>query len=262
MDNHKTSSVFHQLWARSHKRMCEDGEVSIYLNSTLISLLYQQTEYLSALKSCQCCWCSHVFCWASLQHTVSQDKQETPAGLTIESRILDFERAKRTALLQQAERTCDAVAARHSAVLGRGGLPVQCVALSSPRPSALPIRTKRSGVHVSRCPHSDVPPLNVEAIDRNQRSPGGLDEEDDSFWNQVALGSQLAVLSCEEMETSTLSSVDSDMPGELRDLPLIRSPVDCTAFKPPTPPRARRRVSRLPVPSTHREEGKKKCRST
>ncbi|XP_044077544.1 uncharacterized protein LOC122887917 [Siniperca chuatsi] len=175
--------------------------------------------------------------------------------------------AERAALIQHAERLCAAVKARNDAVLERLGLSVLDVTLPSPQPPAFPRRgTKpsRRGRRIS--PLLDVSSLNVEDIDRNQKSPESLDEEDDSFWDKVLLGSQMAALTCKEAQMAnrdqsptvsissvySLSSVDTHTPNELRAISLIRNPVEFTTFKPtPPPPRAvplsRRRVSRLPV---------------
>nr|XP_033471266.1 crescerin-like protein che-12 [Epinephelus lanceolatus] len=153
------------------------------------------------------------------------------------------------------QKICAATKARNDAVLGRLGLPVQDVTLPSPRPPPFPKRSIRSPQRRRRnAPLSDVPRFNTEVIDRHQ-SPGSLDEEDDSFWEKVLLGSQMAALTCKEAQmadrdqssTSSLSSVDCQTPSELRAIALIEEPTT----PPPPPPRAvplfRRRMSRLPV---------------
>ncbi|XP_078026541.1 uncharacterized protein LOC117258111 [Epinephelus lanceolatus] len=179
---------------------------------------------------------------------------QNPDGSTSESSILDSQRAGRATLVRQAENLCTATKARNDAVLGRLGLPVQDVTLPSPRPPPFPKTSIRSPQRRRRiAPRSDVPRFNTEVIDRHQR-PGSLDEEDDSFWEKVLLGSQMAALTCKEAQmadrdqssTSSLSSVDCQTPSELRAIALIEEPTT-----PPLPRRAvplfRRRTSRLPV---------------
>ncbi|XP_049436911.1 uncharacterized protein LOC125891578 [Epinephelus fuscoguttatus] len=188
------------------------------------------------------------------QQTGSHSGHQNPDGSTSESSILDSQRAGRATLVRQAENLCTATKARNDAVLGRLGLPVQDVTLPSPRPPPFPKRSIRSPQRRRRiAPRSDVPRFNTEVIDRHQR-PGSLDEEDDSFWEKVLLGSQMAALTCKEAQmadrdqssTSSLSSVDCQTPSELRAIALIEEPTT-----PPPPRRAvplfRRRTSRLPV---------------
>ncbi|KAL7389512.1 hypothetical protein ABVT39_005534 [Epinephelus coioides] len=199
--------------------------------------------------------------------TGSHSGHQNPDGSTSESSILDSQRAGRATLVRQAENLCTATKARNDAVLGRLGLPVQDVTRPSPRPPPLPKRSIRSPQRRRRiAPHSDVPRLNTEDIDRHQ-SPGSLDEEDDSFWEKVLLGSQMAVLTCKEAQmadgdqspTSSLSSVDCKTPSELRAIALIEEPT--TPPPPPPPHRAvplfRRRTSRLPVLSAKQSGAEK-----
>ncbi|XP_059185571.1 TOG array regulator of axonemal microtubules protein 2-like [Centropristis striata] len=101
---------------------------------------------------------------------------------------------------------------------------------------------------------ADVP---LENIERNQKRPESLDEED-FFWDKVLLGSQKAVPRCEthrdRNQTASISSVlspspvDTHTPSELRDICFIE---DTFRLTPPPPPRAgplsRGRMSRLPV---------------
>ncbi|KAL7370614.1 hypothetical protein ABVT39_005831 [Epinephelus coioides] len=190
----------------------------------------------------------------SRAQTGSHSGHQNPDGSTSESSILDSQRAGRATLVRQAENLCTATKVRNDAVLGRLGLPVQDVTLPSPRPPPFPKRSIRSPQRRRRiAPLSDVPRFNTEIIDRHQ-IPGSLDEEDDSFWEKVLLGSQMAALTCKEAQmadrdqssTSSLSSVDCQTPSELRAIALIEEPTT-----PPPPRRAvplfRRRMSRLPV---------------
>nr|XP_033503004.1 uncharacterized protein LOC117269794 [Epinephelus lanceolatus] len=200
------------------------------------------------------------------RQTGSHSGHQNPDGSTNESSILDSQRAGRATLVRQAENLCTATKARNDAVLGILGLPVQDVTWPSPRPPPLPKRSIRSPQRRRKiAPRSDVPRLNTKDIDRHQ-SPGSLDEEDDSFWEKVLLGSQMAVLACKEAQmadgdqspTSSLSSVDCKTPSELRAIALIEEP---TTPPPPPPHRAvtlfRRRTSRLPVLSAEQSGAEK-----
>ncbi|KAL7395935.1 hypothetical protein ABVT39_025750 [Epinephelus coioides] len=200
----------------------------------------------------------HLLNLIDTPQTGSHSGHQNPDGSTSESSILDSQRAGRATLVRQAENLCTATKARNDAVLGRLGLPIQDVTLPSPRPPPFPKRSIRSPQRRRRiAPRSDVPRFNTEVIDRHQ-SPGSLDEEDDSFWEKVLLGSQMAALTCKEAQmadgdqspTSSLSSVDYQTPSELRAIALIEEPTTPLP-PPPPPPRAvplfRRRMSRLPV---------------
>ncbi|KAM7374291.1 hypothetical protein PAMP_006959 [Pampus punctatissimus] len=188
--------------------------------------------------------------------------QSRPDGFTSESRILDIQSAKTAALIQQAERLCTAEKARNNAVLERMGLCSQDVTHPSPQPP----RTPKSSSQGRRrlIPLRDVPHLKVEHLKRNHKSPEYLDvEEDDSFWDDVLLGSQIAAQQAAQKAdrgssptasisvVSSLSSVDTHTPSDLRAISLMGSPVEVTLLSPTPPPRVapitRRRVSRLPV---------------
>ncbi|XP_026184321.1 uncharacterized protein LOC113143076, partial [Mastacembelus armatus] len=182
----------------------------------------------------------------------SQCRQKNRVCSTSESRLMDIqmsERAKRAALTRHAEALCAAQKARDDAVLERLGLSVPDVILPSNQPPPVP-RINRKSPRGQR-----VSPV----FDDNHLH--GLDnEEDDSFWDEVQLGSQMAVLACQKAQmtdkdkspTASLYSLSSiDTPSELREISLIKSPTKMT----PTPPppqalpllRRERRVSRLPV---------------
>ncbi|XP_074507980.1 uncharacterized protein LOC141777537 [Sebastes fasciatus] len=194
------------------------------------------------------------------EKTGSLCRQDNPGGFNSKSRILDLERAeraKRAALTRHAEKMCTAEKARGDAVLERMGLSTQ-VTLPSPPPPALPRGYAKSKRRIS--PLLDVPRVNEEDINTNQRSRESLDEEDeDSFWNKVQVGGQMAALACEAdrdrspsssiSSVSCLSPVDTHTPRELRAICLFKDSFRPTP--PPLPPRAvplsRRRASRLPV---------------
>ncbi|KAM7374292.1 hypothetical protein PAMP_006960 [Pampus punctatissimus] len=200
--------------------------------------------------------------------------QSRPDGFTSESRILDIQSAKTAALIQQAERLCTAEKARNNAVLERMGLCSQDVTHPSPQPP----RTPKSSSQGRRrlIPLRDVPHLKVEHLKRNHKSPEYLDvEEDDSFWDDVLLGSQIAAQQTTQKAdrgssptasisvVSSLSSVDTHTPSDLRAISLMGSPVEVTLLSPtPPPPRVapitRRRVSRLPVFSSASGQSSKK----
>ncbi|KAM7374290.1 hypothetical protein PAMP_006958 [Pampus punctatissimus] len=189
--------------------------------------------------------------------------QSRPDGFTSESRILDIQSAKTAGLIQQAERLCTAEKARNNAVLERMGLCSQDVTHPSPQPP----RTPKSSFQGRRrlIPLRESPHLKVEHLKRNHKSPEYLDvEEDDSFWDDVLLGSQIAAQQAAQKAdrgssptasisvVSSLSSVDTHTPSDLRAISLMGSPVEVTLLSPtPPPPRVapitRRRVSRLPV---------------
>lgn len=165
-----------------------------------------------------------------------------------------MQRAKRAALTRRAERLCAERKARNDAVLERLGLSTHDVTLPSPQPPAFPRRSTKS------------PPRGRRL---GQMSPERSDdEEDDSFWDTVLLGGQMAALACEEARVVgrdkspsastgsvySFGSLDTRMPSELGAISLIGSSAEVTNFKPtppPPPPRAaplsRRRASRLPV---------------
>lgn len=157
--------------------------------------------------------------------------------------------------------------ARNDAVLGRLGLSRQDVTQPSPQPPHG--RNPKSFLRGRISPLLDVPHLNAEHLNRNQMSPESLDEEEDnSSWDKIFLGSQMAVHACKEAQMEardtsptasissvySLSSVDTHTPSELRAISLIGSPVEVTPLSPPCPrppprmnPLTRRRVSRIPV---------------
>lgn len=174
-----------------------------------------------------------------------------------------MQRAERAVLTQHAERLCTAGKAQNDAVLERLGLSVHDVTLPSCQPPAFPRRSAKPSLREGRIrPLLGVPRLNMEDIDRNQKSLEHLNEGDDFFWDKGLPGSQLPALACKEARVRhksptasvsaaySFSSVDSDTPRELRAIPLIVNPAEVTNFR-PTPPRAaplpRRRRSRLPV---------------
>lgn len=175
--------------------------------------------------------------------------------------MLDIERAKRAAITQCAERLCRATKARNDAVRERLGLSVQPD--PSPQPTFFPrmcLKSPRQGRRFRPL----LPPLNVEGIKRILGSPERL-EEDDSFWEKVLLGGQMA---CQEAQmadgdsptasfksTSFLSSVDAHPPTELRAISRIGSPVEATFTPPRAVPLFRSRVSHLPDSSKLKRAG-------
>ncbi|XP_042356730.1 crescerin-like protein che-12 [Plectropomus leopardus] len=190
----------------------------------------------------------------------SQNGQKTSNGFTTESSILDKERAGRAALTLHAEGLCAVEKALKDAVLERLGLSVQDIPLPSPQPpTTLPLRSTKSPWQRRRlAPLVGVTRLHVEDITKCQRSPTSLDdEEDDSFWDKVFLGGQMAACAIKEAQmaereaspTASLRSVDTCTPTELRAIPLIED-IPIRPTPPPTPralPPLRRRTSRLPV---------------
>lgn len=168
------------------------------------------------------------------------------------SRMLEIQRTERAAIAQRAERLCSVMKARSDAVRERLGLSLQPVGQPSPQPPS--VRRRSSILHDGGQRISPLlPHWTVEGIRRTQRS---VDEEDDSFWDGVLLGSPMADRvqspTTSIRSVSSLSSVDRHTPDELRAIWQIGSPVEATFT--PTPPRAvplsRSRVSRLPVLST------------
>ncbi|XP_070700144.1 uncharacterized protein [Pempheris klunzingeri] len=192
--------------------------------------------------------------------TGSQCGHESPDGFTSESRILHRQRAERAVLTQRAERLCAAENGQNDAVLERLGLSSHDVTVPSPQPPALPRKSPKTPQRERRLlPVLDAPRLSLENRNRNQRR-SECAGEDDSFWDKVLLGSQMAVLACEEAKMAdryrsptdsvySFSSVDAHTPSELRAMSLIRSPAEVTNVRTPpqTAPSYRRRLSRLPV---------------
>ncbi|XP_045897077.1 crescerin-like protein che-12 isoform X1 [Micropterus dolomieu] len=194
---------------------------------------------------------------------VIQCRQKNPDNFTSEARILDIQRDERAALTERTERLCAVTKARNYAVLKRLGLSVQDFTQPSPQPPAFPrksIKPSRREKRISCI--LDAPCLNMEDIDRNQKSPKGMDDEDDDCFRDTVLpGGQMTALLRKEAQTAdrdesltasiSLSSVDTLTPNELRAISLIGSPVELTTFKPIHAPQAvllsRRRASRLPV---------------
>ncbi|KAM7394983.1 hypothetical protein PAMA_006633 [Pampus argenteus] len=174
---------------------------------------------------------------------------------------LDIQTAKTAALIQHAERLCTLEKARNNAVLERMGLCRQDVTYPSPQPP----RTSKSSRPSRLDPLGDAPHLKIGHLKGNHKSPEYLDvEEDDSFWDEVLLCSQIAAQQAAQKAdrdssptasisvVSSLSSVDTHTPRDLRDISLMRSPVEVTLLSPTPPPLrvnpiTRRRVSRLPV---------------
>nr|XP_046266867.1 TOG array regulator of axonemal microtubules protein 1-like isoform X2 [Scatophagus argus] len=222
MDNQETSSIFHRFWQRSRSE-CEDAS-----------------------------------------QTGSQCRQENPVGFTSESRILDIERAKRAeraALMQHAERLCASVKARNDAVLERLGLFAKHATLPSAQPPAFPRRQAPSLRGRRLSPLSDASHFSVECINKNQQSSESSDEEEDdsSSCDLMLLSSEQAQVGDRESPAasirswSSLSSVDTHTPSDLRAIPLIASSVQVATFTPAPPQavlRSRSKVSRLPLLST------------
>ncbi|KAM7394984.1 hypothetical protein PAMA_006634 [Pampus argenteus] len=174
---------------------------------------------------------------------------------------LDIQTAKTAALIQHAERLCTLEKARNNAVLERMGLCRQDVTYPSPQPP----RTSKSSRPSRLDPLGDAPHLKIGHLKGNHKSPEYLDvEEDDFFWDEVLLCSQIVAQQAAQKAdsdssptasisvVSSLSSVDTHTPRDLRDISLMGSPVEVTLLSPtPPPPRVnpitRRRVSRLPV---------------
>lgn len=178
--------------------------------------------------------------------------------------MLDIERAKRAAITQCAERLCRATKARNDAVRERLGLSVQPD--PSPQPPFFPRMCLKSPQQGRRF-RPLLPPLNVEGIKRTPGSPERL-EEDDSFWEKVLLGGQMAAGACQEAQmadgdspkasfrsTSRLSSVDAHPPRELRAISRIGSPVEATFTPPRVVPLFRSRVSHPPDSSKLKRAG-------
>ncbi|XP_051260275.1 uncharacterized protein LOC127365816 [Dicentrarchus labrax] len=194
--------------------------------------------------------------------------RKNPDGFfTSESKILEMQKA---ALSQGAESLFAVRQAQSKAVLDRLGLSVQDVARHSLHPPPVPRQSAKSPVQSLRyrqgrrfCPILDGPLLVVKDINQKQNSPELSKEDNDSFWDKVRLGSQVAAQACKEAQiadrdrsptssvTSVWSSVETDTPRELRAISLIGNPVEFPTLKPTPPPQAvplhRSRVSRLPV---------------
>ncbi|KAM7394985.1 hypothetical protein PAMA_006635 [Pampus argenteus] len=191
---------------------------------------------------------------------MSNDNDQTGSQIRPDG-CLDIQTAKTAALIQHAERLCTLEKARNNAVLERMGLCRQDVTYPSPQPP----RTSKSSRPSRLDPLGDASHLNIEHLKGNHKSPEYLDvEEDDFFWDEVLLCSQIAAQQAAQKAdrdssptasisvVSSLSSVDTHTPSDLRDISLMGSPVEVTLLSPtPPPPRVnpitRRRVSRLPV---------------
>ncbi|CAK6953798.1 uncharacterized protein LOC122994999 [Scomber scombrus] len=162
----------------------------------------------------------HHFCkWIQKKnndddHTGCQSRQGNPDGFTSESRVLDIQRV----LLLHAERLYTLEKARNDAVMEKLGLSGQDHTQPAPQPPAACRRNSKSSLRRRLSPL-----LNVEHLNQNRRSPKSMNEEEDSFWEEVPHG----------RDTSPPASISSHL-----------SP---TPPSPQAKPLTRTRMSRLPV---------------